>query len=289
VQTYGREDNGAGEYVEGDGYCDGWVRYSINKIQAKPMIPPMISNASVQSPIGKVYHTYTYKVTYSDENNDKPKKILITLDNGDIGPVSMTKADKSDKNYQDGVVYKYVIDGSEFDREQEDHLFYIYAEDVDRKIAVFEGSGPIITDNILPTSRPSSSPIYTLYEDDPISYLDLNTTFEDADNDTLYYKLSHNGQNWSNLYKSENISIIVVTIDNQKCLEFRLEENKYNRLSDQSFGSETVYINVSDDLPDKNGDVSRAHYMWTPFELEVVIKAVNDPPELKMSYGEMTI
>ena len=308
VQTFGRTEDGSGEYIAGEGYCDGWVEYSIEKIQAKPMIPPVISNASVQSPIGKVYHRYTYNVIYTDENNDGPKKITITIDNGYIGPEPMTKANKSDRNYMDGCVYKYMIEGTDFNPSLEEHNFWVSAEDVERKAIGLDGDGPIITDNILPTPRPSASSTYFLYEDDPISYLDLNTTFEDIDNDTLYYRLSNNNQNWSDMefYSSENITIKVVNDPNNSTnslLEFRPQENMYNRLSGQAFGSEIVYINVSDDnpdrpsYPDKDGALSPAHYMPNPFELKVIIISVNDPPEIKRPFyshpdffkGEMVI
>jgi hypothetical protein len=299
VQTIGRDPGGYGEYVTGNGICDGWVEYSITKIQAKPMISPVLSNDTVKSPVGKVYHTFTYSVLYTDENDDKPRAITIEIDNR-IGPELMTKVDKSDKNYRDGCLYQYVIDGSEYTANTEEHTYRIRAEDVERSAKRIEGVGPIITDNILPTARPSGSNIYSIYEDDPVSFLDLNDTFEDADNDTLYFRLSHDNQNWSNIYSSQNISIKVITVEDRKYLEFKPKKNKFNRKPGEIFGGEIVYLNVSDDNPDhpqfpnKDGELSRAHYLLSPFELEVIIIGVNDPPEIKNSFsnlffGEMAI
>jgi flagellar basal body-associated protein FliL len=299
VQTFGRLENGDGEYVAGDGYCDGWIEYSITKIQAKPMIRPILANASVESPVGKVYHTFTYTVAYFDENNDRPQMISIEIDNR-IGPNPMIKVDKSDKDYRDGVMYQYVIDGSEFLDDREEHEYRIRAEDIELPAFKLEGIGPIITDNILPAARPSGSNVYTLYEDDPISYLDLNTTFEDADNDTLYFQLSNNNKDWSSIYESDNITIKVITLDDMRYLEFKPKDNMFNRYHGDTFGGEIVYINVSDDpgTPDNGdwkGNVSRAHYLLNPFELEIIIKGVNDPPEIKTSFslyflnGEMEI
>jgi hypothetical protein len=289
VQRYGKTDNGGGEYLKGDGYCDGWAEYLIKKIQAKPMIPPVLSNGKVQLPVGKIYNTYTYTVTYSDENNDKPKKITLTIDNK-IGPEPMKKQDETDNNYQDGCVYKYVINGNEFDPGREEHDFVIFAEDIEVKANRLSGIGPIITENILPAVRPSSSNQYLIYEDDPISYLDLNATFEDPDNDTLYFRLSDGKQEWANVYNSNNISVKVIkNTDDQgnvkKFLEFKLKKNKYNRLRGQKFGSEIVYLNVSDEDPSKDGGITRAHYLWNPYELELIIIEVNDPPEIKSPFS----
>ncbi len=304
VQCFGRTSDGEGEYVFGEGYCDGWVNYDIKKLQAKPMIPPVLSDASVFSPIGKIYNTFVYTVNYSDENNDKPKQVTITIDNGDIGPEPMTKVDKSDMNYIDGATYQYVIDGTEYDPEhEEEHTYWIFAEDAERKAEGLNRVGPIITENILPTARPSASTKYTIYEDDPISYIDLNTTFEDIDNDILYYRLSDNNQNWSNIYISNNISIKVVSIEDKNYLEFKPKKNMFNRVSGQKFGSEIVYINVSDDDPEnpkhpnQYDEISRAHYILNTFELEVIIISVNDPPEIRIPfesqpdfpYGELII
>lgn len=295
VQTYGRDDSGFGQYLYGDGYCDGWAEYLIKKIQAKPMIPPVLSDAKVQEPVGKVYNTFSYFVTYSDENNDPPKTISITIDNNKIGPEPMTKINENDNNYQDGCVYKYSINGNRFDQTREEHEFTIFTEDVEVRGERLDGIGPIITDNILPTVRPSSMNQYLIYEDDPISYIDLNTTFEDPDNDTLFFRLSSNNWDWSKVYNSENITIRVITIKDdegisRKYLEFKPKKNRYNRLQGQKFGSEILYINVSDDdpsnpkFPDQFGNVSRAHYIWNPFELEVIIIDINDPPQIRSPF-----
>jgi len=259
------------------------------------MISPVINDAEVLAPLGKIYDSFTYYANYSDENNDRPETITILIDNGKIGPEPMIKVDDRDKNYQDGCLYKYTIDGSSFDTDKEEHEFLIYAEDVERKAdgdSSLHGKriiGPIITNNILPAARPSAENSYTLYEDDPLSYLDLNTTFEDPDNNTLYYRLSHDNKDWSNIYNSENITIKVLDYPldptgRTKYLEFEPKDNMFNREPGHTFGSEIVYINVSDEDPYQFGGINRAHYMWKPFELEVIIIGVNDPPQLKSSF-----
>ena len=299
VQTIGKTNEGQGEYLWGDGYCDGWAEYSIKKIQAKPIISPILSNSKVDDPIGKVYHTYTYSVKYSDENNDKPIKITITIDSGtgQIGPEPMTKTDVDDKDYTDGCIYQFVIDGNEFDPSREEHEYQIWAEDVETKVRTpLKGWGPIITENILPAARPSAPSTYILYEDDPISYLDLNLTFEDPDNDTLYYRLSNNNEDWSTIFHSENISIKVVKLEDDEgnknqFLEFRPKENMFNRHPGQKYGSEIVYINVSDDnpanpkYPNNENNITRAHYMWNPFELKLIMIGVNDAPQIRSSFS----
>ena len=287
VQTYGRNSNGEGDYVWGDGYCDGWVEYSVTNLQAKPMIPPKIYNATVTQPVGKVYHTYKYEVLYSDANDDKPLSISISIDNGKIGPAEMTKVDKSDKNYRDGCLFRFTIDGSEFDTKYEDHIFTITARDIEKFSPPLKGDGPIITENILPTARPSADTTYTIYEDDPVSYLNLNNTFEDADNDTLFYRLSTDKQNWSenlDIYQSENLTVKVVNIENKKYLEFHPKKNKFNFNTGDKSGGEIVYINVSD-LNPENEKFNRAHYISEPFELKVIIIGVNDPPKIKKPFS----
>jgi len=283
VQTLGWTNDREGGYIAGDGYCNGWAEYSIEKIVAKPMIPPVLSNASVKLPIGKIYHTYEYKVTYSDANNDPPQKITVTID-GRFGPEEMVKLDETDKNYEDGCIYIYRVDGTTYKTDTEEHTFWIWAEDIERSAQGWNGIGPIITENTLPNIRPSSEKLYSLYEDDPISYFDLNSTFEDADNDTLYYRLSNDNQDWSNVYNSENITIKVVIIEDQKYLEFKPLKNRFNRYPGESSGSEIVYINVSDQNADQPGGISRAHYMAEPFELELIIISINDPPRIKTAF-----
>jgi hypothetical protein len=294
VQTIGKNNNGEGDYVWGNGYCDGWAEYKFTKIQTKPMIPPKLKDAKVHSPVGKVYNTFTYTVNYFDENNDKPKKVTLTIDNRPEY-YKMIKLDESDKNYQDGCIFKFSMDGTQFASDREVHEFAIFAEDLEVPAEKVKGIGPVITDNILPAARPSGNTQYIIYEDDPISYLDMNATFEDADNDTLYYRLSSDTQDWSNIYNSKNITISVVTLTDEdgnsnKFLELRPKKNMFNRYSNQKFGSEILYINVSDDdpnnpqFPDEDGNLTRAHYIWEPFELEIIIIEVNDPPVIRTPF-----
>jgi hypothetical protein len=117
---------------------------------------PTLSNGCVIPSSGYPGLTeFSYRVTYTDLNNDTPSVVLVYIDNN---PHIMTKLDPADFNYVDGVVYNFLIT-----LERAVHNYYFWANSsfvLDGSVRLpFSGiySGPSV--NTIPTlTNPSVTP-----------------------------------------------------------------------------------------------------------------------------------
>ena len=72
-----------------------------------PLHGPTLSDGSLTPQTGTASTTeFTYRVTYSDEDNDPPQYINVILDS--TNSHDMVKVEPTDNNYVDGVIYQFV-------------------------------------------------------------------------------------------------------------------------------------------------------------------------------------
>lgn len=285
VQAVGRDETGAEPgYELGEGHMDGWIEYKIKRLHTVTVIPPLLTGVKVLASSGNTYQIYTYNGTYYDDNNDPPRNIYIKID--DFPAAKMTKRDKEDRNYVDGCEYVYSIDGTALGISNY-HYYRIYASDNENDALGENGLkhlGPIITNNKPPFTRDSAPDEIMLYEDCCERYFEVDTVFEDSDNDTLYYSLwDEQTQSWTNKFIiTDNFEIRIYNENNS--VKITPKPNKYNRIEPEGEGGETVLINATD-TTDPNLAQDRLFYVENPFELEVIILSVNDPPEINRSFA----
>ncbi len=287
VQAVGRDDNGLeGGYELGEGHMDGWIEYKIKRLHVVTIIPPLLTGVRVKAPSGNTYQIYNYNATYYDDNNDPPRNIYIKID--DFPAAKMTKRDKSDKNYVDGCTYEYTIDGTALGISNY-HYYRIFASDKENDALGENGLkylGPIITNNVPPFVRDSAPGEIILYEDCPSSYFELGTVFEDSDNDTLYFSVwDAQDKNWTK--KHINTENFEIKIQNENSsLKITPNPNKYNLAELNGDGGEIVLVNATD-TADLELAQDRIFYVEEPWQLNVVILSVNDPPEINRSFASL--
>ncbi len=285
VQSIGRNRETGGEigWRLGNDFLNGWAEYKISKVSAISIIPPLLDGGGVVEKVGKTYLTYLYNVTYYDDNNDPPTKITLAINDSD--PVPMKKRYDNDKNYTDGCIYQYQIDGLLLG-ESMAHTYRFYAKDKENEAlgdVNIRHFGPQVSNNLPPYIRDSAPATILLYEDSRIKYWSPNYVFEDADKDQLHFTLWDNENSaWKSVYNSENITI---TSLNNGSLKFKLKKNMYNRPEGSDIGSEFVLINATD--TDPSNDFDPRHFVAEPWKMEVIIISVNDPPKINRSFSTL--
>ncbi len=261
---------------------DGWVKYSIMKVEALSVYRPKLVNAKVESMAtktewGRSYDEYLYSINYYQKNRFGPHEMSITINGKDTRP--LVKADPSKKDYnkkdKDGnpVGVKYIFQYSGLMLgEGIYHNYQIHSRD---KNAYAIGSvelgttnyGPYISNNFKPYVKPTAVREYTLLEDSDPEYLPLTEIFEDSENDSLTFTIWNEAENeFSTIYDNERI--IVRIIDNS-ILEFAPKENMS--------GEDIVKLNVSD-----------ANFsLQPPLNFTIIIESVNDPPVVLQHLGSI--
>ncbi|MBU7028332.1 MAG: IPT/TIG domain-containing protein [Theionarchaea archaeon] len=78
-------------------------------VTADANTPPVLSNASVTPTCGNTSTVFIYQVTYTDQDNDDPVSITVTITG--IGTFNMVELDPTDQYYKNGKVYYYVYTG----------------------------------------------------------------------------------------------------------------------------------------------------------------------------------
>jgi len=284
VQVIGRSDTG-GEpgYELGQDYMEGHIKYKIKRLHAVEIFPPKLTGIKVTKPAGNTYEIYTYNATYYDKNNDPPTNIYIKID--DFPSAKMVRKDKTDKNFIDGMEYVYSVDGT-YLGESSYHFYRIYAKDKENDALGDNGLkhlGPIVSNNVPPYIKDSASQEIMLYEDCCARYVDLTTVFEDSDNDTLLYSVWNEDEEvWSKLgYQTENLDVDLIRENGTLKLSPKL--NKYNRMEITDTGSDKVLVNATDTEDPKKAE-NELFYVEDPWELDVIILSVNDPPEVNKPF-----
>jgi hypothetical protein len=135
--------------------------------EAVPNIPPVLSNGQVNPDTGWVTTDFTYSVIYTDDDDDPPISITVTIDSG--MPQDMTEVDPDDTDYTDGKDYKYIISGLAKDTA---HTYQFAASDGVDDATGDTGShdGPTVQ-NISPTA-----PVIDVTPDSPLTTDDLVCT-----------------------------------------------------------------------------------------------------------------
>lgn len=135
--------------------------------------PPSLSGASVVSTSGNNLSTdrYTYRVTYTDLDNDLPASITLTIGGADNLSLAMVPENPNDTNATDGILYK-----AEVSLSGGAHTFAITASD-GKEEATLQGSGPQV--NFPPVlTNPAVQPVTgteaTTYR--------FSVTYRDGDN-----------------------------------------------------------------------------------------------------------
>lgn len=281
VQVIGKNQNDGSEgWRLGNGFLNGWVEYRISEISAVSIIPPVLGGGKVVEKVGKTYLTYIYNVTYYDSNNDPPTKITLTIN--DSSPVPMEKRFEDDRNYTDGCIYEYKIDGLLLG-EGMAHTYRFFAQDKENEAlgdVMVRHFGPQISNNLPPYVRDSAPTKLTFYEDSKVRYWTPKYVFEDADKDQLHFTLwNDQDKAWKSVYDSDNITI---TSLNNGSLRFKFKKNRFNRLEGTDIGSEFLLINATDSDP--SNDFDPRHFVAEPWKMEVIIISVNDPPKINRSF-----
>ena len=151
--------------------------------EAVPNTPPVLSNGQVNPDAGWVTTDFTYSVIYTDDDDDPPISITVTIDGG--MPQDMTEVDPGDTDYTDGKDYEYIISGLAKDTA---HTYQFAASDgVDDAIGdTGSHDGPTVQ-NVPPTAPVIDvTPDLPLTTDDLVCTITTPSTDPDA-GDTITY------------------------------------------------------------------------------------------------------
>jgi len=129
-------------------------------------MPPVLSNGQVNPDPGYVITDFTYSVTYTDDDNDAPISITVTIDSDT--PQGMTEVNPADTVYTDGKDYEYTTSGLD----KGSHTFQFAASDGADDATGDTGShdGPTVQNS------PPSSPVVDVTPDSPVTTNDLVCT-----------------------------------------------------------------------------------------------------------------
>ncbi|HIE53481.1 MAG TPA: M6 family metalloprotease domain-containing protein [Armatimonadetes bacterium] len=136
--------------------------------------PPTLKNGSVSPSTGNVSTTFTYKVTYTDADNDAPSYVRVYID----GQAYDMNKDPKDNTYTDGVVYTY----DKTNLAKGSHKYHFEASD-GKDTARLPSSGD--TDGPTVQNRPPSASNVKITPTSPKAgqALTANYTFDDPDGD----------------------------------------------------------------------------------------------------------
>ncbi|UCH88953.1 MAG: hypothetical protein JSV49_12080 [Thermoplasmata archaeon] len=273
VQMYGRTANGAGPYyfVEyGSGsqrHMAGFAKYKLY-LSMDYIINPILTEERVKPYTGRTYDDYTYRISYSDENNEPPVLTQIRIDNQPLEEMEFESFNISKDNYRDGAYYEFTMNGVRLGEGM--HTYSFIFKDYDgyasRSNIVF--NGPYISDNIAPQIRITASDHIKIYEDSGHHFLNLLTIFDDVDDDPMTFKIQQ-GDHFVSGIETEYATYTIWANDTLRITP-----------KDNAYGIDTIYLNATD---------SNKAYVEALFELSVEIMAVNDPPQIKKYLGEWVI
>jgi hypothetical protein len=273
VQMYGRNTNGAGPYyfVEyGTGankYHMGYADYKL-LISVDYIINPVLQDWEVTPYRGRSYMDYTFRLMYTDENNQFPVVKQVQIDDYEIQEMKLVGFNYTENNYRDGAFYEFTINGVKIGNGWHFYKFIFKDWDGYASYSSVSFKGPFITDNIAPQIRVTAIDKLTIKEDSGYHFIQLNDIFDDVDNDPLTYKILQ-GNNWVSNMETGNATYDIWANDS---IRISPKENRY--------GTEIIYVNATD----SSGD-----WVEIPFELTLEILPINDPPQILKYLGERPI
>jgi hypothetical protein len=146
----------------------------LNVVEDPPDNPPELLDYHVTPSSGTQTTIFRYSVTYSDEDNNAPTYVTITITG--VGTFNMVESDPADYTYMDGKDYYYEYSGLGTGT----HSYTISASDGTNPISI-GATGPTVSgantppDLLSPQVTPSSGTQTTNFR--------YRVTYEDADND----------------------------------------------------------------------------------------------------------
>ncbi|MCK5559866.1 MAG: hypothetical protein KAJ51_04710, partial [Thermoplasmata archaeon] len=286
AHTYGRSRNDPNDIWHGTGKLgNGWVKYSIKKIEALAVYRPKLFNEKVISLAtgtewGRSYDEYEYSINYYQKKDYGPHEMTITINGKDTR--KLVKADPSDYEYDSGtdknpvgVQYVFQYSGLMLG-EGNYHAYQIHSRDknayaIHSVELGWTNYGPYVSNNFKPYIKPTAVREYTILEDSDPEYLPLSEIFEDSENDSLTFALWNDTlEDITLTYESERINVRVI---NNSILEFSPKENMS--------GIDMIKLTVSDDILN--------YTLQPPLDFTIIIESVNDPPVILQHLGAIQI
>lgn len=286
AHTYGRSRTDPNNIWHGTGSLgNGWVKYTIKKIDAQPVYRPKLCNEKVISLAtgtewGRSYDEYEYSINYYQKNRFGPHEMTITINGKDTR--KLVKADPSKYDYNlgtdknpVGVQYVFQYSGLMLG-EGNHHAYQIHSRDknayaIHSVELGWTNYGPYVSNNFKPYVKPTAVREYTILEDSDPEYFPLSEIFEDSENDSLTFALWNDTLGDITLsYESERINVRII---NNSILEFSPKENMS--------GIDMIKLTVSDDILN--------YTLQPPLDFTIIIESINDPPVILQHLGAIQI
>ncbi len=270
IRSYGVTSNGQRSYSTGRGSAS----YSMDcSIEANiPNKRPVLWDSRVEPDRGRTSDIFRFSVTYFDPQNESAKYVELWLDGDffrELQPVSLESYD-----YADGVEYYVEVPGSQVGKDQF-HTFNISASDgrdwaTGKPNGTRTIQGPIVDDNLPPTSNVGDTLLIELQEDSGDSWLVLDDLFSDPNtiDEPLSYRIRNERGQWSLEYSDDNLTAKIVNNGTEEEPEFRLKISPEPDVN----GMFSIRVNASD---------NEFFEKYAEVEVMLSIDPVNDPPKLK--------
>ncbi|MFQ6089100.1 MAG: Ig-like domain-containing protein, partial [Candidatus Methanofastidiosia archaeon] len=146
----------------------------LNVVKDPPDNPPTLTSESVTPTSGTTTTNFRYEVTYTDQDNNPPSYVDISIDGGAF--VAMTEMDSTDYNYMDGKQYYYDTTGLSVG----DHSYNIRTSDGTNPVSI-GANGPSVSGANTPPELSNAS--VTPVTGTTSTNFHYEVTYTDADND----------------------------------------------------------------------------------------------------------
>ncbi len=155
------------QFAASDGVGDATGDTGVHTGPGVENTAPVLSAGQVNPDSGYVTTDFIYSVTYTDDDNDPPISITVTIDSG--APQDMTEVDPGDTDYTDGKDYEYTTSGLAKDIA---HIYQFAASDGVDDATGDTGShdGPTVQNS------PPTAPVVDVTPDSPVTTDDLVCT-----------------------------------------------------------------------------------------------------------------
>jgi hypothetical protein len=261
------------------GFADYTLTFSVEHVDLNTK--PTLTQGDVNPKVGTTSEYFTFEITYTDEDNDPPKYVNVTIDGTDYPMTPQSGGD-----YTTGKVYEKIIKGSTLTDYPYPHSYYFSAADY-RATARFpainfgDRQDLKVINNDPPYVLETAPDTLVIDEDDEVADIPLDNIFADPDGSTeLEYEVwvGPEEDDYTINYESERLKVSF----SSTLVRFKPVDNQH--------GEEEIRLRVSDTFTytDFVNSITDTYSFLAFHNITVTINSINDAPNIS-PISEQTI